>query len=104
MNMRHLAVIGALWFLAAISASAQVQIGAQTARSNFLLYERVDLLISVTNTGDTDLVLNNNEGHPWLSFTVSHHTHNNYVPVHQEEETNFSPLNLKVGESRTLRV
>ncbi len=52
--MRHLAVIGALWFLAAISANAQIQIDAQTARSNFLLYERVDLIITLTNNTGND--------------------------------------------------
>jgi len=100
--MRYLAALGALCFLAASSlAPAQVQVSAQTERSNFLLYERVDLLVAVTNIGESDLVLNNEEGHPWLSFLVSKH---NRLPVHQERDAAFKPLTLKVGETKTLRV
>jgi len=65
LSMRPLAALGALCFLAASSlATAQVQVVAQTERSNFLLYERVDLVVTLTNAGESNLVLNNNEGHP----------------------------------------
>jgi hypothetical protein len=101
-SMRSLAAIGALCFLATCSlASAQVSVSAQTARSNFLLYERVDLIVTVANTGESDLVLDNDEGHPWLSFLVSKH---NRLPVHPERAATFKPLTLKVGESKTLRI
>jgi hypothetical protein len=100
--MRHLAALGALCFLATSSlANAQVQVAAQTERSDFLLYERVDLVVTVVNIGESDLVLNNNEGHPWLSFLVSKH---NRLPVRQERQATFKPLSLKVGETKTLRV
>jgi len=100
--MRYIAAIGALCFLATGSlALAQIQVSAQTERSNFLLYERVDLLVTVANTGDTDLVLDNNEGHPWLSFLV---TKPNRLPVRQERDSTFKAVSLKVGESKTLRI
>jgi hypothetical protein len=100
--MRYLAALGALCFLATTSlATAQIQVTAQTERSDFLLYERVDLLVTVTNAGESDLVLNNNEGHPWLSFLVSKH---NRLPVRQERQGTFKPISLKVGESKTLRI
>ena len=104
LNMRHwsLALLGVLGFLAATSlAPAQIQVSAQTARTNFLLYERVDLLVTIVNASDSDLILNNNEGHPWLSFLVSKH---NRLPVRPERTSNFEPLTLKVGETKTLRV
>ena len=70
--MRLMAALGALCFLATTYlAPGQVSVSAQTERTDFLLYERVDLLINVTNTGENDLVLDNNEGHPWLSFLVA---------------------------------
>jgi hypothetical protein len=100
--MRSLAAIGALCFLATCSlASAQISVSAQMARSTFLLYERVDLLVTVVNQGENDLVLDNGEGHPWLSFMVSKH---NRLPVHPERSATFKPVNLKVGESKTLRI
>jgi hypothetical protein len=100
--MRLLAAIGALCFLASGSlASAQVQVSAQTERSDFLLYERVDLLVTVANAGENDLVLDNSEGHPWLSFLVTKH---NSLPVREERNATFKPVTLKVGESKTLRV
>jgi hypothetical protein len=100
--MRYLAVFGALWFLAASSlASAQVQVSVQTERSTFLLYERVDLLVTLTNAGDSDILLDNNEGQPWLSFLVSKHDR---FPVRPERNSTFKPLTLKVGETKTLRV
>ena len=100
--MRLLAAVGALCFLAGtISASAQVQVSAQMARSDFLLYERVDLLVTVANSGESDLVLDNTEGHPWLSFIISKH---DSLPVRSERQATFKPVTLKVGESKTLRV
>src|SRR5476649_2603096 len=100
--MRHLAALGALCFLATSSlAPAQIQISAQTERTDFLLYERVDLLVTVANSSESDLVLDNNEGHPWLSFLVSKH---NRLPVRQERQGTFKPLSLKVGETKTLRI
>ena len=89
-------------FLALVSsARAQIQVSAQTSRTNFLLFERVDLLVTIQNVGDTDIVLDNNEGHPWLSFLVSKH---NRLPVRPERTSDFAAVNLKVGESKTLRV
>jgi hypothetical protein len=104
--MRYLAVIGALWLLAtAMPATAQIQVMAQTQRTNFLLYERVDLLVTVTNIGDTDLVLNNDDkGHPWLSFLLSRHEQQNYMPIRQERDSTFAPVTLKAGENKTFRV
>jgi hypothetical protein len=100
--LRHLAALGAVCFLATSSlATAQVQISAQTDRTDFLLYERVDLIVTIANVGDTDLVLNNNEGRPWLSFMVSKH---NRLPVREERQGTFKPISLKVGETKTLRV
>jgi hypothetical protein len=102
LSMRYLAALGALCFLATSSlATAQIQVSAQTTRSDFLLYERVDLVVTVANTGESNLVLNNNEGHPWLSFVVSKH---NRLPVRQERKGTFKPISLKVGESKTLRI
>jgi hypothetical protein len=100
--MRYLAALGALCFLATSSpASAQIEVTAQTERSDFLLYERVDMLVTVANTGESDLILNNEEGHTWLSFLVTKH---DGLPVRQERTSTFKPISLKVGESKTLRV
>jgi hypothetical protein len=100
--MRHLAALGVLCFLATGTlASAQIQVSVQTARTDFLLYERVDLLVTLANAGESDLVLDNEEGHPWLSFLVSKH---NRLPVRPEREGAFKPVTLKVGETKTLRV
>jgi hypothetical protein len=100
MNPRIL--FGVVAFLAAaVLARGQVQVSAQTSRTNFLLYERVDLIVTVQNVGGTDLVLENDEGHPWLSFLVSKH---NRLPVRPERNSTFASLDLKVGETKTLRV
>jgi hypothetical protein len=100
--MRQLFVVLALWLAVAGSvATAQIQVSAQTQRTNFMLYERVDLLVTVMNIGNTDLILDNNEGHPWLSFLVSKH---NRMPVRPERESDFKGLTLKAGENKTLRV
>lgn len=100
--MRPLAAFGALCFLATTSLlSAQIQISAQTERTDFLLYERVDLHVSVTNSGESDLILNNDEGHAWLSFLVAKH---NGLPVRPERRASFKPLTLKAGETKTLKV
>jgi hypothetical protein len=100
--MRFPAALGLLCFLASGTlATAQIRVMAQTDHTDFLLYERVDLLVTVENAGESDLVLNNDEGHPWLSFMVTKHNH---LPVHAERKGTFKPINLKAGETKTLRV
>ena len=100
--MKYVAVLALLGFIAAAApVSAQIQVTAQTERTNYLLYERVDLLVTIQNMGDTALLLDNNEGQPWLSFLVSKH---NRLPVRPERNSDFAALNLKVGETKTLRV
>ena len=102
--MRFPAALGLLCFLASAPlATAQVSVSAQTdhSRSSYLLYERVDLLVTVTNTSESDIVLDNDEGHPWLSFLLTSHDR---MPVRPERQAMFKPLTLKVGQSQTLRV
>jgi hypothetical protein len=100
--MRSCVVLALLGFIAAgFPALGQVQVTSQTERTNYLLYERVDLLVTIQNTSDSELLLDNNEGHPWLSFLVSKH---NRLPVRPERDSNFAALSLKVGETKTLRV
>ena len=105
--MRFSAVFG-LMLLALVAATstplcAQVVVGARLdhERSSFLLYERVDMLVTVTNNTESDLVLENEEGRPWLSFMVCKH---DTLPVRAERQAFFNPLSLKVGETKTLRV
>ncbi len=104
--MMRRGLLGAIFlFAAAVALHAQVQLTAQTIRSHFLLFERVDVVVTLTNIGNTDLELNNDEGRPWLSFMVmgegEKHT---FLPVHSERESNFAPMTLKMGETKTLRV
>jgi hypothetical protein len=101
--MRTFAALGVLCLLFTGGlAPAQINVTAQTERTNFLLYERVDLLVNISNASDSDIVLDNNEGHSWLSFLVS--KADNHLPVHSERESTFRPITLKVGETKTLRV
>jgi hypothetical protein len=102
--MRLLAALGLLLFVATVSpVLAQVNIDARMGRegNDYLLYERTDMLVTVTNTSDADIVLDNEAGHPWLSFVVCKH---NTLPVRPERQALFKPLTLKQGESKTLRV
>jgi hypothetical protein len=87
--------------VAAVPARAQLQVGIATQRSDFLLYERVDVYVTVTNVSGTDIVLDNNEGQPWLSFLVSKH---NRLPVRPERDSKFAAVALKAGASKTLKV
>src|SRR5208283_4870234 len=102
--MRCLPVIGALFLAATSLATAQIQVSVQTQRTDFLLYERVDLFVTIQNIGGTDLILDNKEGRPWLSFMVAKHGRVNDFPVQQERQLNPEALTLKVGESKNLRV
>ncbi|MCE0497311.1 MAG: hypothetical protein LV481_05115 [Methylacidiphilales bacterium] len=102
--MRCLPVFGALFLAATSLATAQIQVSVQTQRTDFLLYERVDLFVTVQNVGGTDLILDNQEGQPWLSFMVSKHGRINDFPVQAERQSNFPALTLKVGETKTFGV
>jgi hypothetical protein len=105
--MMRQALLAAIFLLALAGfLRAQVQVSAQfSKRSDFLLYERVDLFVTITNIGNTNLQLNNDEGQPWLSFMVSGESMQHvFLPVHSERESMFAPLTLKMGETKTLRV
>ena len=70
--MMRRGVLAAIFLLVATGLGfAQVTVSAQAQRQNFLLFERVDVLVTVANIGNNDLELNNDEGRPWLSFMVS---------------------------------
>ena len=94
------AVLG-LGFFAIVPARAQIQVTTQTSRSNFLLYERVDVFVTLQNVSGRDLVLENNEGRPWLTFLVSGRKN---LPIRPERDSTFATLNLKAGETKTLSV
>ncbi len=99
-------LLAAIFLLVATGLGfAQVTVSAQTQRQNFLLFERVDVLVTITNIGDNDLELNNDEGRPWLSFMVSAEgVQHSFLPVHSERQSNFAPLALKQGETKTFDV
>ncbi len=103
-RMRLLAALGLLLFAAtATPALAQIHIDAKMGRDrgDYLLYERTDMLVTITNTSDTDIVLDNEGSRPWLSFMICRH---NTMPVRPERQAIFKPLALKQGESKTLRI
>jgi hypothetical protein len=103
--MRRGLLAAILLVVAVVAAKAQVQVSTQTARSIFLLYERVDVIVTLTNIGGTDLELNNDEGRPWLSFSVlGEGEEHNFLPVHSERQSNFAAMTLKAGATKTLRV
>jgi hypothetical protein len=102
--MRLLAALGLLLFAAtATPALAQLHIDAKMGRegADYLLYERTDMFVTLTNTSDTDIVLDNEGSHPWLSFMICKH---NTMPVRPERQALFKPLTLKQGETKTLRI
>jgi hypothetical protein len=99
--MKWLAILAMLGVAGLGLARAQVQLSAQMNRSEFMLYERVDLLVAVTNNTGSDITLDNEPGHPWLSFLV---TKQNHLPVRAERTAEFRPLTLKAGQSKTLRI
>jgi hypothetical protein len=104
--MMRRGLLAAIFLLVATGLGfAQVTVSAQTQRQNFLLFERVDVLVTITNIGDNDLELNNDEGRPWLSFMVSAEgVQHSFLPVHSERQSNFAPLALKQGETKTFDV
>jgi len=103
-RMRLLAALGLLLFVAtATPAVAQLHIDAKMGRegADYLIYERTDMYVTLTNTSDTDIVLDNEGSHPWLSFMICRH---NTMPVRPERQALFKPLTLKQGETKTLRI
>ncbi len=102
--MRLLAALGLLLFAATVTpALAQIHIDAKMGREggDFLLYERTEMFVTLTNTSDTDIVLDNEGSRSWLSFMICKH---DKMPVRPERQALFKTLTLKQGESKTLRV
>ncbi len=94
--MRFLAALGLLCLLAAgSSARAQVEVGAQLERSQSSCSTSAStLLVTLTNNTESDVVLDNEANHPWLSFLVCKHNH---LPVRPERNGTFNALGLKAG-------
>ena len=64
-----IAVLAGIW-LAAPSASAQLQVTLDMNRTRYVAYEPIHATITIANRAGKDIVLGDPSGRPWLSFNV----------------------------------
>jgi hypothetical protein len=86
--------------LPCFSLHAQLKVGAQLGRGNYMLYERVDLNVVLTNSSDSDILLNNDDG-PWVRFLVTDHQG---LPLASEGKATFPAITIKAGETKTVAI
>jgi hypothetical protein len=79
---------------------AQLAVGAQLPRANYLLYERIDMTVSVENNSDEDILLSNDQV-PWIRFLV---TDKSGLPITSAGRATFPPLTLKPGETKNVTI
>ncbi len=79
---------------------AQLAVGIEAPRAHFLLYERVELTVSLVNNSDQDIVLTN-DGGPWIRFLI---TDKGGLPVGAENTATFPPLTVKAGDTQKLTI
>ncbi len=80
---------------AAGTAHAQLKMGLEAERMNYLLYERLPLKVTLENTAGFDLSFADAEGKPWLSFYVTQDD-GSFVPADRKGPQ--KPLLLPAGK------
>src|ERR1044072_7860064 len=81
---------------------SQVEIGLNSSRNSFLLYEPVVVTVTFRNTTEHDLVLRSENQRPWLSFLMIRVS--DEIPVHQDQAADFQGITLKPDETKGLTV
>jgi hypothetical protein len=92
------------FFLLAASCGplvGQVQVAVEVDHANHLLFEPVNVKVSILNNTESDLALKGTEASPWLSFLV---TRPDGTPVRSEQPLAAQPVLLKNQEARSLLV
>ena len=79
---------------------AQLSISGQLPRSNYMLYERIDFTVSMTNNSDSDILLNNDE-EPWIRFLITDSTG---LPIPSVGKATFPALTIPAGETKNITI
>ncbi|HEY8965201.1 MAG TPA: hypothetical protein VIM58_02085 [Candidatus Methylacidiphilales bacterium] len=83
----------------AATARAQLKIGLETERMNYLLYAPIPLKLTLENAAGFDLVFADEDAKPWLSFYI---TQDDGTVVAPDRKTTREPLSLAAGKRATL--
>jgi len=82
-------------------ARAQLQVGLQTDRFNYLLYEPVTVHLTIENLAGFDLLFQDSAEKPWLTFFITRADHSLVTP---DQKIAGKDLKLAAGESVSLNV
>lgn len=95
----HLALLALIF--STLSGFAQLQMSLEGERTNYLLYEPVNLRLTVTNQSESDMVLGNEGGKQWLSFLL---LRSDGTPVHPDRGATVDRVLLKQGQTKAIMV
>ena len=91
-----------LAFLASLCAArAQLQVGMETDRFNYLLYEPLAVHLTIENLAGFDLLFQDGTEKPWLTFFITRADHSLVMP---DQKIAGKDLKLAAGESVSLNV
>jgi hypothetical protein len=79
----------------------QVQVAVEVDRASHLLFEPVNVKVSILNNTENDLTLRGTDLSPWLSFLV---TRADGTPVRSEQPLAAEPVVLKSQQARAILV
>ncbi len=104
--MKHLAtlILATLLLMLGIGseAAAQLEVHLTPVRHEYLLGESVALKLTLTNHTDTSIVLDNQPGHPWLTFSLTREGSTNIITPNAIPR--FPKTVLAPGSQRSFQV
>ena len=83
------------------AARAQLQVGLETDRFNYLVYEPLAVHLTIENLAGFDLLFQDGEEKPWLTFFITRADHSLVMP---DQKIAGKDLKVAAGESVSLNV
>lgn len=100
-SLLPLLLLSLAFFAAAGTARAQLKLGVETERMNYLLYEAIPLRLTIENAAGFDLSFADAGEKPWLSFYITREDGSVVAP---DRKAAREPLLLAAGKRTTLAI
>ncbi len=94
-------LIGALVFLFALTARAQIQVDLKFARLQYIAYEPVLATVTITNLAGRDVELRDDYDQHWYGFDITGNEERTLAPLPRAPEP---PLQIRAGTSVTRKI
>src|SRR5438876_5802918 len=90
-----------LFGLVAGAANAQIQVQLKFSRLQYIAYEPLLAIVTITNRAGRDIDLNNDAGERWFGFEI---TGNDGQSIAADSSQKMAPLSIEAGQTVTQKI